>query len=49
VLSISYKPTDQEYRKSAKLIVIGILLIGLLGFVIAVAVSLVITGSFSLI
>lgn len=49
VLSISYKPTNEEYRKAAKLIVFGILLMGMVGFLIAVAVSLVITGSLSLI
>lgn len=49
MLSISYRPTDQEYRKAAKLIVLGILLIGFMGFVIAVVVSLIITGSLSLI
>jgi protein translocase SEC61 complex gamma subunit len=49
VMSISYKPTPQEYNKAAKLIIFGILLLGALGFVIAIIVSLVITGSFSLI
>lgn len=47
MLAISYKPTDQEFRKSAKLIIVGILLMGMLGFVIAIVVSLVITGSLS--
>lgn len=49
VLSISYKPTRAEFDKSAKLIIIGILLIGTVGFVIAILVSLIITGSLSLI
>ena len=49
VLSISYKPTKEEFNKSAKLIIIGILLIGTIGFVIAILVSLIITGSFTLI
>ncbi len=45
VLSVSSKPTDADFRKSAKLIIFGILLMGLLGFVIAVIVSLVTTGT----
>lgn len=49
VLSISYKPTRVEFDKSAKLIIIGILLIGAIGFVVAIIVSLIITGSLSLI
>ena len=49
VLSISYKPSNEEFGKSAKMIIIGILLMGLLGFLIAVIVSYIITGSLSLI
>jgi protein translocase SEC61 complex gamma subunit len=49
VLAISYKPTRDEFDKSAKLIIIGILLIGTVGFIIAILVSLIITGSLSLI
>ena len=45
VLSVSYKPTDAEFRKSAKLIIFGILLMGILGFVISIVVSLIITGT----
>jgi protein translocase SEC61 complex gamma subunit len=49
VLSISYKPSSEEFDKSAKLIIIGILLMGLLGFMVAVVISYIITGSLSLI
>ena len=45
VLSVSYKPTDAEFRKSAKLIIFGILLMGALGYVISILVSLIITGT----
>lgn len=45
VLSVSSKPTDAEFRKSAKLIIFGIVLMGALGFVIAIAVSLIINGT----
>ncbi|MGC8586447.1 MAG: protein translocase SEC61 complex subunit gamma [Candidatus Micrarchaeia archaeon] len=49
VLSVSYKPTTEEFNKSAKLIIIGILLLGFMGFVIAVIISLLVTGSFAFI
>jgi protein transport protein SEC61 subunit gamma-like protein len=45
VLSVSYKPTDAEFRKSAKLIIFGIVLMGALGFVISIIVSLIISGT----
>jgi protein transport protein SEC61 subunit gamma-like protein len=45
VLSVSSKPSDADFRKSAKLIIFGILLMGALGFVISVIVSLIITGT----
>jgi protein translocase SEC61 complex gamma subunit len=45
VLSVSYKPTDAEFRKSAKLIIFGIILMGATGFVIAIIVSLIISGT----
>jgi protein translocase SEC61 complex gamma subunit len=49
VMSISYKPTRAEFDKAAKLIIFGILLIGAIGFVLAIVISLIITGSLSLI
>jgi protein translocase SEC61 complex gamma subunit len=48
IVNISYKPSQAEFKKSAKLIIIGILLIGVLGFVIAVIISLIVTGNLSL-
>jgi protein translocase SEC61 complex gamma subunit len=45
VVSVSYKPSDAEFRKSAKLIIFGILLMGALGFVISIIVSLIISGT----
>jgi protein transport protein SEC61 subunit gamma and related proteins len=45
VLSVSSRPSDAEFRKSAKLIIFGILLMGALGFVISVLVSLIINGT----
>jgi len=49
VMSISYKPTREEFNKAARLIIFGILLIGVIGFIIAIVVSLIISGSLSLI
>jgi protein transport protein SEC61 subunit gamma and related proteins len=49
VMSISYKPTRDEYNRAARLIIFGILILGILGFVIAILISLIITGSLSLI
>jgi len=45
VFSVSYKPTTQEFDRSAKLIIIGILLLGFLGLIIAIIISLFVTGS----
>lgn len=49
VMSVSYKPDRNEFNKAAKLIIFGILLVGVVGFVLALAISLIITGSLSLI
>jgi protein translocase SEC61 complex gamma subunit len=49
VMNISYKPGRDEFNRAAKLIIFGILLIGTVGFIIAIVVSLIITGSFGLI
>ena len=49
VMGISYKPGRDEFSKAAKLIIFGILLIGVVGFVLAIVISLIITGSLSLI
>lgn len=49
VLSISYKPTEQEFNKSIRVILLGIAIIGVMGFVLAIIISLVITGSLALI
>lgn len=48
IISISYKPAQKEYSKSAKIIIIGILVMGTLGFFIALIISLLVTGSLSL-
>ncbi len=45
VLSISYKPKEQEFRKSIRIILIGIAIIGILGFIISIVISLFVTGA----
>ncbi len=49
ILSISYKPNRVEFNKSAKIIILGIVLMGALGFIIALVISLLVTGSLKLI
>ncbi len=49
IISISYKPSGEEFNKSAKIILFGILLIGVTGLVIAIIISLIITGTLSLV
>lgn len=44
VLAVSYKPDSAEFNRSAKVILLGILIIGLLGYVISLIVTLI-TGS----
>ncbi len=39
ILNVSYKPDASEFNKTARIILLGILLIGLLGFVISVIVG----------
>lgn len=45
VLNISYRPTNEEFKRSAKVIILGILVIGVVGFVIGVIISLLVSGT----
>jgi protein translocase SEC61 complex gamma subunit len=49
VMSVSHKPGRHDCDKAAKIIILGIVLIGVLGLIIAIIVSLIITGSLALI
>ena len=49
VMNVSYRPTEKEFKKSAKVIMLGILIIGVLGLIIAIIISLIVTGSLALI
>ncbi len=44
VLNISYRPTNEEFKKSAKIIILGIIAIGVLGFVLGILISFITTG-----
>lgn len=48
IVSISYKPTRSEFSKSSKIIILGIIIMGVMGLVIALIISLTVTGSLSL-
>ncbi len=49
IISISYKPTNEEFLRSAKIILLGILLIGVSGVIIGIILSLIATGTLSFI
>ena len=39
ILNISYKPSNDEFNKSARIIILGILVIGGLGFIISLIIG----------
>lgn len=41
VINVSYKPTRPEFNKSIKIIIIGIAIIGMIGFVMSVVIALI--------
>lgn len=49
IINISYRPKNSEFKKTAKVIIIGILIVGILGLVLGIIISLVIVGNLSLI
>jgi protein translocase SEC61 complex gamma subunit len=49
VINISYRPKNDEFKKTAKVIIIGILIVGILGLVLGIIISLIIVGNLSLI
>lgn len=40
ILHISYKPSMQEFSKTARIIILGILVIGAIGYIISIVVGL---------
>jgi protein translocase SEC61 complex gamma subunit len=49
IMYVSYKPTHDRFVRTAKIIIVGILLVGALGFIIAIIISLITTGTLSLV
>ena len=41
VVNVSYKPTRSEFNKAIKIIIIGIIIIGLIGFVMSLLIALI--------
>ncbi|OJI06702.1 MAG: protein translocase SEC61 complex subunit gamma [Candidatus Micrarchaeum sp. ARMAN-1] len=49
IINISYRPKNDEFKKTAKVIIIGILIVGVLGLILGIIISLAIAGNLSLI
>ncbi len=47
ILYVSYKPGPDRFKRTAKIIILGIAVIGLAGFIIAIIVSLLVYGNLS--
>lgn len=47
ILYVSYKPSQDRFKRTAKIIILGIAIIGLTGFIIAIIVSLLVYGNLS--
>ncbi len=39
ILNVSYRPSDEEFNRSAKIILLGIIIIGVLGFIISIIIG----------
>jgi protein translocase SEC61 complex gamma subunit len=49
ILYVSYKPGEERFKRTAKIVILGIILAGVLGLVIAIIISLLVTGSLALV
>ena len=47
ILYVSYKPGSDRFKRTAKIIILGIIVIGAVGFVIAIIISLLVYGNLS--
>ncbi|MDE1856561.1 MAG: protein translocase SEC61 complex subunit gamma [Candidatus Micrarchaeota archaeon] len=45
ILSVSYKPSYDELKVSIKIVLLGILILGVIGVVMAIITSLILSGS----
>lgn len=41
VLSVSYRPDTETFKRTLKIVVIGILILGVLGYIISIVVGLI--------
>ena len=49
ILYVSYKPSPDRFKRTAKIIILGIALIGMIGFIIAIIISLAVYGNLAFI
>jgi protein translocase SEC61 complex gamma subunit len=49
ILYVSYKPSPDRFKRTAKIIILGIALIGMIGFIIAIIISLLVYGNLTFI
>ncbi len=49
ILYVSYKPGEARFKRTAKIVILGIILAGVLGLIIAIIISLLVTGSLALV
>ncbi|MGC8676473.1 MAG: protein translocase SEC61 complex subunit gamma [Candidatus Micrarchaeia archaeon] len=41
IMSVSYKPTHDEFMRTMKIVLVGVLILGIVGFVIAAIIGLI--------
>lgn len=44
VINISYKPSVEHFTKTLKIVLLGTLIVGILGFVVSSIINLLLTG-----
>ncbi len=42
IMSVSYKPTHDEFMRTLKIVVLGIVILGFMGFIIALILQLLV-------
>mgnify|MGYP001626328249 CR=1 FL=1 len=42
IMSVSYKPTHDEFMRTLKIVLLGILILGAMGFIIAMILQLIV-------
>ncbi|HVA83060.1 MAG TPA: protein translocase SEC61 complex subunit gamma [Candidatus Aquilonibacter sp.] len=44
IANVSYKPTTAHFTKTLKIVLIGTIIVGALGFIVSTLVNLILTG-----